>query len=75
MGLGGLAGVDVLIVPGAEPGRVALRVGLAAEFMGAGFVAAPGDLLKGEAASLVRSERWRFARLGGVVDVGLALRF
>jgi len=75
VGLGGLAGVDLLVVPGAEPGRVALRVGLAAEFMGAGFVAAPGDLLKGEASSLVRSERWRFARLGGVVDVGLALRF
>ncbi len=75
VGLGGLAGVDMLIVPGDQPGRVALRVGLAAEFMGAGFVAAPGDLLKGETASLVRSERWRFARLGGVVDVGLALRF
>lgn len=75
VGLGGVAGLDLLVVPGAEPGRLALRVGLAAEAVGAGFVAAPGDLLKGEGSSLVRSARWRFARLGGLVDVGLALRF
>ncbi len=75
VGLGGVAGLDLLVVPGPEPGRLALSAGLAAEFLGAGFVAAPGDLLKGDDSNLVRSERWRFARLGGLVDVGLAIRF
>lgn len=73
--LGGIAGLDLLLVPGTEPGRVGIRIGLAAEFLGAGLMAAPGDLLKDEAHSLVRSQTWRFARLGGLVDVGLALRF
>ena len=73
--LGGVAGVDLLLIPGTEPGRLGIRIGMAAEFLGAGFVAAPGDVLKGETATLVRSERWRFARMGGLIDVGVALRF
>ena len=76
VGMGGVAGMDATLALGPEPSRILARAGVAAEVLGAGFVAAPGDTVRAESAfELVRAETWRFARVGALIEVGVALRF
>lgn len=74
-GVGGALGVDLLVLPAGDPRRLGLRIGLGFEAVGGAVVAAEGASLVGLGAQIESVGTRGFVRLGGGLDVGLALRF
>lgn len=74
-GVGGLLGVDLLVLPAGDPRRVGLRIGLFGEALGAGFLTGEGTGLAGLGTDLASASTLRFARIQGGADVGVAVRF
>lgn len=74
-GVGGLLGVDLLVLPAGDPRRVGLRFGIFGEALGAGFLTGEGTPLAGLGTDLTAAAATRFARIQGGADVGVAVRF
>lgn len=74
-GGGGALGVDLLVLPAGDPRRVGIRVGLAFEALGGHLEQADGAPLIGLGTVLESAAPRGYLRLGGGLDVGLALRF
>lgn len=74
-GGGGAIGLDLLLLPSGDPRRVGVRIGLGFEALGGGVLPPAGAGLAGLGVSLESATPRQFVRLGGGLDVGVALRF